>query len=185
MAIAPRKAAQAALLAWVPMSSRLASARLKGATVNLTVVAVHAPKLDADQEVKDSFSDDLQEAFDRVPAGDWNARPGPVHPATRHILGKFAVGMRFANGDRLVTFASLNRLVVSSTRFQHPQRHLVLQRLTRQEPNQPHASAVPLGLLRGKQRGHYAGTATLTGRRLRKRPRGRRYAGIPGNSIRC
>ncbi len=36
-----------------------------------------------------------------------------------------AVGTRCANGDRLVNFASANRLVVSSTRFQHPQRHLV------------------------------------------------------------
>ncbi len=57
--------------------------------------------------------------------GDWNARPGPVDMATRHILGKFAVGTRCANCDRLVNFASANRIVVSSTRFQHPQRHLV------------------------------------------------------------
>ncbi len=41
------------------------------------------------------------------------------------ILGKFAIGPRCANGDRLVNFASANRLVVSSTRFQHPKRHLV------------------------------------------------------------
>ncbi len=60
-----------------------------------------------------------------IVAGDWNARPGPADPATRHILGKFAVGTRCANGDCLVNFASANRLVVFSTRFQHPQRHLV------------------------------------------------------------
>ncbi len=57
--------------------------------------------------------------------GNWNTRPGPVDTAARHILGKFAVGTRCANGDRLVNFASTNRLVVSSIRFQHPQRHLV------------------------------------------------------------
>ncbi len=110
VAIALSEAAQAALLAWVPISSRLASARLKGTTVNLTVVSVYAPTLDAAEEAKDSFYDDLQDAVDRVPAGDmlivagdWNARPGPADPATRHILGKFAVG----------------------TRFQHPQRQLL------------------------------------------------------------
>ncbi len=125
VAIALHEAAQTALLAWVPISSRLASAQLKGTTVNLTVVAVYAPTLD-------SFFDNLQDVVDRVPAGDmlivagdWNARPGPVDPATRHILGKFAVGMRCVNGDRLVNFASANRLVASTTRFQHPQRHLV------------------------------------------------------------
>ncbi len=40
VAIALSEAAQAALLAWVPISSRLARARLKGTTVNLTVVAL-------------------------------------------------------------------------------------------------------------------------------------------------
>ncbi len=60
-----------------------------------------------------------------VVAGDWNARPGPVDTATRYVLGRFAEGTKCANGDRLVILASANRLVVSSTRFEHPQRHLV------------------------------------------------------------
>ncbi len=59
VAIARIEAAQAALLAWVPISSRLASARLKGTTVNLTVIAVYALTLDAAEEPKDSFYDDL------------------------------------------------------------------------------------------------------------------------------
>ncbi len=57
--------------------------------MNLTVVAIYAPTLDAAEEAKDSFYD-LQDAVDRVPAGDmlivagdWNARPGPADPATR------------------------------------------------------------------------------------------------------
>ncbi len=66
--------------------------------MNLTVVAVYAPTLDATREAKDSFHDDLQDAVDRVPTGDvpivaedWNVRPGPVDIATRHILGKFVL----------------------------------------------------------------------------------------------
>ncbi len=79
-----------------------------------------------------SFYDDLQDAVGRVPAGnilivagDWNARPSPVDAATWHILDTLEVGTRWANGDHLVNFALANRLVGSSTRFQHPQRHLV------------------------------------------------------------
>ncbi len=53
--IALSEATQAAFLAWVPISSRLASARLKGAAVNLTVAAVYAPTLDAAEGAKDSF----------------------------------------------------------------------------------------------------------------------------------
>ncbi len=41
--IALNEAAQAGLLAWVPISARLASARLKGATVDLIVVVVYVP----------------------------------------------------------------------------------------------------------------------------------------------
>ncbi len=132
VSIALSEAAQAALLSWVPISSRLAGARLKGTTVNLTVVGVYVPTRDTVEEAKDSFYDDLQDGIDRfeagemlIVAGDWNARPGHVDTTTWHILCKFAVDTRCANGDRLVNFASANRLVVSSTHIQHPQRHLV------------------------------------------------------------
>ncbi len=63
-------------------------------------------------EAKDSFYDHLQDVVNRVPAvdmrivaGNWNARPGPADPSTRHILGKFTVGTKCTNGERLVNFA--------------------------------------------------------------------------------
>ncbi len=60
-----------------------------------------------------------------IVAGDWNAKPDLVNTATRHILGKFAAGKRWANSERLVNFESVNRLV-SRAHFQHTQRHLVI-----------------------------------------------------------
>ncbi len=42
VAIALSEVAQAAFLAWVPSSPRLASTRIKGTTVNLAVVAIYA-----------------------------------------------------------------------------------------------------------------------------------------------
>ncbi len=60
-----------------------------------------------------------------IVGGDWKARPGAVDTATWHILGKFAVGTRCANCDRLVNFESAKRPVVSSIRFQRPKRHPV------------------------------------------------------------
>ncbi len=75
------------------------------------------------------MTNDLQDAINEVPtsdilvvAGDWNARTGPVDDATRQILGRFALGPRCANGERLVDLAAANHLVVSSTRFQHRRR---------------------------------------------------------------
>ncbi len=49
VAIALSVAAQVALFAWVPISPRLASARMKGAIVNLTVIAIYTPTLDAEE----------------------------------------------------------------------------------------------------------------------------------------
>ncbi len=83
VAIALSEAAQAALSAWEPISSRHSSLCFY---------------LDAEEEVKDSFYDDLQGAVDRVPAGDMRivagdggARPGPVDMTTRQVCRGFDV----------------------------------------------------------------------------------------------
>ncbi len=54
----------------MPVSPRLASARMKGVTVNLIVIALYAPALDAEEEAKDSFYGNLQDAVHSVTAGD-------------------------------------------------------------------------------------------------------------------
>ncbi len=89
VAIDLTEATQAALLAWLPIPFRLASARLKGTTLKLTVIPVYVPTPDAAEATKYSFNDDLQDAVGGVPAGNmlvvagnWNARPGPVDAAT-------------------------------------------------------------------------------------------------------
>ena len=122
----------AALIAWEPISSRIALARFKGRPINITVIAVYAPTLPSDEATKDEFYDCLQNVVNSVPrgdmlvvAGDWNARTGPADNSTRHVLGRFGLGQRCGNGDRLVNFAALNRMCISSTRFQHPRRHLL------------------------------------------------------------
>ncbi len=43
----------------------------------------------------------------------------------RNEVGSFRLGTQCSNGERLVNFATDNRLVVTYTRFQHPWRHLV------------------------------------------------------------
>ncbi|CAI9726958.1 Hypothetical predicted protein [Octopus vulgaris] len=127
--------AQAALLAWQPISHRLALVRLKGQISNVSVIAVYAPTLNADDADKMQFYADLQAAVDDVPssdvpivAGDWNARTGPADDTTRHILGRFALGARCDNGERLMSFKEANRLIVTNIRFQHPRHHLITWR---------------------------------------------------------
>ena len=126
--------AQAALLVWEPVSHRLATVRLKGAVLNVTVFSVYAQTLNAAGEFKDIYHN-LQAIVDctlstdlLVITGDWNARNGPEDENTRHVLGRFALSPRCDNGDRMVNFAVANHLVVTNTRFQHPRRHLVTWR---------------------------------------------------------
>ncbi len=67
--------------------------------MNLTFITVNATTLDAAEETKYSFYDDLQDAAGRVPAenmlivaGVRYARPGPVDAATWNILDQLARG---------------------------------------------------------------------------------------------
>ncbi|CAE1285041.1 Craniofacial development protein 2 [Acanthosepion pharaonis] len=124
-----------ACLSEKPVFHRLAMVRLKSAVINVTVISVYAPTLNAAEEDKDIFYRDLQAVVHRSPsthlqvvAGNWNARTGPADEDTRHVLGRFALGTRCDNGDPLVKFAVANRIVMTNTRFQHLRRHLVTWR---------------------------------------------------------
>ena len=132
VAFALSPSANSALIAWEPISPRIALARFNGRPFNLTVIATYAPTLQSEDAIKDEFYEHLQDVVNTVPrrdmliiAGDWNARTGPADATTNHIIGKFGLGQRCENGDRLINFADLNRLCISSTRFQHPRRHLL------------------------------------------------------------
>jgi len=81
---------------------------------------------------KDAFYNELQATVSRIPAndmlviaGDWNGRTGEADAQNRTSLGPFGVGNRCANGDRLINFALNNHLIVSNTKFNHPEYHLV------------------------------------------------------------
>ncbi len=91
-----------------------------------------AATLDADDDAKDAFYSQLEAFVGEVPtgdilvvAGDWDAYTGPADDTLRHVLGSFGLGTHCSNGERLVNFATDNRLVATNTRFQHPRRHLV------------------------------------------------------------
>ena len=133
VAIALNARANKALIAWEPISPRLIWIRLAGKPFNISIVAVYAPTLPSDSAVKDDFYDLLQSTIDRIPrqdilfvAGDWNARPGPIDDSNRHLMGKFSLGHRCDNGDRLLRIADRNNLFISSTRFQHPKNICIL-----------------------------------------------------------
>ncbi|BHF80935.1 hypothetical protein SprV_0702406400 [Sparganum proliferum] len=132
VAIALSQQADLALLAWEPVNDRMAYVRLKGHFTNIAIVAVYAPTSAAEQRDKEAFYSQLQALVERLPrrdllivAGDWNGRTGPGDPTTSHLLGRFGLGSRCENGERLLNFADRNRLLVTNTCFQHRKKHLL------------------------------------------------------------
>ncbi len=65
--IALSAAANASLLDWAPFSSSLTRASLKADNANVSIVAVNAPTLCADDDVKGAFYSQLQGSVDEVP----------------------------------------------------------------------------------------------------------------------
>nr|VZI41908.1 unnamed protein product [Spirometra erinaceieuropaei] len=108
----------------------MAYVRLKGHFTNISIVAVYAPTSAAEQRDKEAFNSQLQALIERLPrrdllivAGDWNGRT--VGSTTSHLLGRFGLGSRCENGERLLNFADRNRLLVTNTCFQHRKKHLL------------------------------------------------------------
>ncbi|BHF78953.1 hypothetical protein SprV_0602207000 [Sparganum proliferum] len=132
VAIALSQQADLAPLAWEPVNDRMAYVRLKGHFTNISIVAVYAPTSAAEQRDKEAFCSQLQALVERLPrrdllivAGDWNGRTGPGDPTTSHLHGRFRLGSRCENGERLLNFADRNRLLVTNTCCQHRKKHLL------------------------------------------------------------
>ncbi|BHF79361.1 hypothetical protein SprV_0702248100 [Sparganum proliferum] len=132
VAIALSQQADLALLAWEPVNDRMAYVRLKGHFTNIPIVAGYAPTSAAEQRDKEAFYSQLQALVKKLPrrdllivAGDWNGRTGPGDPTTSHLLGRFGLGSRCENGERLLNFTDPNRLLVTNTCFQHRKKHLL------------------------------------------------------------
>ncbi len=69
VAIAQSAVANASLLEWATLFSRFAKVRLKGRP-NVSIIAVCAPTLHVDEDVKDTFYSQLQAIVDEVPPDD-------------------------------------------------------------------------------------------------------------------
>ena len=123
--------ARAALMAWEPVSPRLARIRLKAGPMNMTIIAIYAPTEVSAEADKDAFYDELRALLAKVPrrdllfvAGDFNAHLGRPAATERRLTGMFTLDLRNGNGDRLIQLLADYNLVAANTIFQHKRRHL-------------------------------------------------------------
>ena len=111
---------------FAPISERIATIRIKAKFFNISLICAHAPTNDKDDEVKDAFYANLENAYDRCPShdvkivlGDFNGKLGreSIYSPT---IGQFSLHEETNNnGARLIDFAVGRNMVISSTKFQH------------------------------------------------------------------
>ncbi len=126
---------------WKAISSRLVLARMKmesgrgrrGSTTRplcITIVSAYAPTHRSTQEKKDEFFTDLQSTLNGVHEddvllllGDFNARVGSSERQAGNsnwseVRGCHGVGRKNESGEALLSFCTLNKLVIINTTFQ-------------------------------------------------------------------
>jgi hypothetical protein len=130
---------------FTPINERLCVIRIKGRFFNYSLINIHAPTNDSEEEAKDQFYEQQERAYAACPShdvklvmGDANAKIGreTVHQPTisKHSLHESTN----ENGLRLVDFAAGRQVAIKSTYFMHktnPPPNLALPRWTHLQPD--------------------------------------------------
>ena len=108
----------------------MASFTTRKKNINMNIVQVYAPTNDAEDEVKDSFYNKLQNVVSKLPnkdvniiMGDLNAKVGSDNENYEEVMGKHGLGEINDNGDRLLGFCTFNKMVIGGTVFPHKKIH--------------------------------------------------------------
>ena len=121
------KRVQNAVLGCNLKNDRMISVRFQGKPFSITVIQVYAPTSNAEEAER--FYEDLQDLLELTPKkdvlfiiGDWNAKVGSQE--TPGVTGRFGLGIRNEDEQRLIEFCQENALVITNTLFQQHKRRL-------------------------------------------------------------
>jgi len=112
------------VMGFEPINERICKIRLKGKYRNITLINIHAPTEENDDDVKEQFYAELQQVQEKVPnqdqfiiLGDCNAKIGRENAyqkvTSKHILHDTTNG----NGLLVCEYATVNGMVVARTFF--------------------------------------------------------------------
>jgi hypothetical protein len=115
---------------FTPINERLCILRIKGRFFNYSLINIHAPTNDSEEEAKDLFYEELERAYNSCPGndvkivmGDANAKIG------RESIYQPTIGTHSRhettneNGLRLIDFAAGRQMSIKSTFFMHKRIH--------------------------------------------------------------
>lgn len=131
VAIIMSNSAAQSLMSWKPVSDRIITARFYSKYIKTTIIQTYAPTNEADDEVKNTFYEELQKIYDETPKhdmiisiGDWNAKLGSQLVGEKGIVGKHVLqAERNDNGTRFVSSCEVNNMAIVSTMFPHKDIH--------------------------------------------------------------
>ena len=131
--------AEASLLEWIPVNSRICAVRLATYVGSesrsekkrfLSVIAAYAPTNCSPDDVKENFFGELSTLLRSSKssdiiflAGDLNAQLGRLDSSESELGGVYGLdGQRTDNGERLLHLCAEHKLFISSTAFRHKRR---------------------------------------------------------------
>jgi hypothetical protein len=113
------------------ISDRMSNTVLRGRRCGIIDVNVHATCADKEDDVKDSFYEELGRVFDQFPRydmkillGDFNAKVGRENIFKPTIGNESLHEISNDNGVRVVNFATSKNLLVKNTMFPHRKIHI-------------------------------------------------------------
>src|SRR5713101_5189949 len=116
-----------------PINERIITIRIRAKPVNITIIQIYAPTADATEEELDEFYNNLSNMVELTPnkdilviQGDFNAKIGKMkeNELNSQNIGRFGLGSRNQNGERMLDFCIQHEFVVMNTCFEQPNRRL-------------------------------------------------------------
>ena len=112
---------------FTPISERLCVLRLKGRFFNYSLINIHAPTNDSEEEAEDQFYEQLERTYSACPKNDVKLANAKLGRETTHqpTIGRYNLHDNTnENGLRLIDFAAGRQMAIKSTYFMHKRIHL-------------------------------------------------------------
>lgn len=121
---------KASVIDFKPISERICSIRIRGKYRKISVLCVHGPTEDKDEDEKDCFYEELQKQLHKIPRYDIKLIMGDSNAKVeRETCFKSVTGGNSqheksnGNGKKLIEFALEEQMKIMSTNFQHKTIH--------------------------------------------------------------
>jgi hypothetical protein len=113
-----------------PINERLCVIRIKGRFSNYSLINIHAPTNDSEEEAKDQFYEQLEQTYAACPSHDKKLVMGDTNAVGQETVHQSTIGKHSLHestnetGLRLVDFAAGRQMAIKSTYFMHKRIHL-------------------------------------------------------------